>query len=365
MRKASESRSKDEYWSKRAFSDFIQRDTLMSSVLCRGSRTMQVRHMEAFLALAQVLNYRRAAEMVHLSQPALSEQIRELERDLGACLFKRDRSGTVLTPQGAELVPLVRRALEDVSAVRAAVQKHPSKSRRHLLTIGVMAGGVGPRTWPLFAEFHRRCPDVELRICQVGFADALPALAERHIDVLAATGPFGEADGLVTTVGRVSVGAIMAAHIPQACDESVDVDWVAARAVLRPPPGMGDTFDAFWMMRSRTVRRSRQVVVAEADIGIMLRMVATGVVGLWPTLVPSGPGTVVRPLTEPLWAPLQLVSRRRASSQAALMTHLASELAGSSAPEVGVAVTGDDEAVGRDAPRDGDPVERHDIPVSR
>src|SRR5258705_7426953 len=61
---------------------------------------MELRHIRSFLSLAKTLNFSRTAEIIHISQPALSLQIQALENEIGAKLFERDRRKTVLTSAG-------------------------------------------------------------------------------------------------------------------------------------------------------------------------------------------------------------------------------------------------------------------------
>src|SRR5258705_1078169 len=61
---------------------------------------MELRHIRSFLSLAKTLNFSRTAEIIHISQPALSLQIQALEDEIGAKLFERDRRKTVLTSAG-------------------------------------------------------------------------------------------------------------------------------------------------------------------------------------------------------------------------------------------------------------------------
>jgi DNA-binding transcriptional LysR family regulator len=289
---------------------------------------MQIPQIDAFLAVARRLSFRRAAEDLRLSQSAVSDRIHELERDVGAVLFVRDRSGTALTDAGIRLLPVAARAAEDVAAIRAAVRAEP---RRPTLTLGLMPGGVGPTTWPLIAQFARCYPDVELRIVCVGFADALPRLEEGGIDVLLAIGPFAEQSGQTTTVGFTELNGIMANWLPQAHDERVGVEWLAARIALIPPPQMGTAYEKFWTIRERATRRSRSLVVPDAGVPDMLRMIERGAVGLWPRLITARDTLTVLPLDEPRQAPLQLVARHRPSSEAANFTRLGAAMAKSAA----------------------------------
>lgn len=88
---------------------------------------MELRHLRCFVVLAEELHFTRAAERLHIEQSPLSRTIKELEDDLGALLFNRDRRGTRLTDAGKAFLLDVRRlfttldqARENVKAVSAA-----------------------------------------------------------------------------------------------------------------------------------------------------------------------------------------------------------------------------------------------------
>src|SRR3954468_19877075 len=72
---------------------------------------VHVRDLRYFVAVAEELHFTRAAERLYVSQPALSKQIRALERQLGPELFRRDRRGVALPPAGAALLPYAERLL--------------------------------------------------------------------------------------------------------------------------------------------------------------------------------------------------------------------------------------------------------------
>jgi DNA-binding transcriptional LysR family regulator len=79
------------------------------------------RFLRQFVAVAETLSFRQAAERLHISQPPLSRAIRELETRLGTLLFERDTTGVELTPAGQRLLPLARRILRLMAEAEAAV----------------------------------------------------------------------------------------------------------------------------------------------------------------------------------------------------------------------------------------------------
>ena len=84
---------------------------------------MELRQLEAFVAVAEELHFGRAAERLRLSPPTLSELIRRLERELGTPLFTRTTRRVVITSAGAELLARSKVILDEVAAAGAAVRR--------------------------------------------------------------------------------------------------------------------------------------------------------------------------------------------------------------------------------------------------
>ncbi|WP_406059695.1 LysR substrate-binding domain-containing protein [Streptomyces sp. NBC_01077] len=147
--------------------------------------TMDVhgRDLRYFVAVAEELHFTRAAERLYVSQPALSKQIRALERQLGAPLFDRDRHGVRLTPVGTALLPHARAVLAAWAEADGAVRRARADEQATLV-VGMSTspgrGGLLPAIRSRFTEAH---PEAVLRLRQVGWEDPTAGLADGASDV--------------------------------------------------------------------------------------------------------------------------------------------------------------------------------------
>src|SRR5258708_28815903 len=107
---------------------------------------MELRQIRSFLSIAETLHFGRTAELIHLSQPALSLQIRALEEDVGVRLFERNRRKTTLTPAGVAFRDDAVRALSQLDqAIRRA--RLAANGKRGLFRTGFSSTpvtGIGP-----------------------------------------------------------------------------------------------------------------------------------------------------------------------------------------------------------------------------
>lgn len=144
---------------------------------------MDLRHLRYFVAVAEELNFRRAAERLHVSQPPLSAQIAQLETELGARLLERSPGQqTRLTPAGAVLLEEARFILEKLNQSVEKVRR-ADKGEIGTLTIGMtssMAYGVVPL---LLRDFRQENPSVALRLLELTTAQQEKALLDRTIDL--------------------------------------------------------------------------------------------------------------------------------------------------------------------------------------
>jgi DNA-binding transcriptional LysR family regulator len=147
------------------------------------TKDVHVRDLRYFVAVAEELHVTRAAEKLYVSQPALSKQIRALERQLGAELFRRGRHGVALTPAGEALLPHARTVLEAWEAGAAAVEAAKA-AQRSTLVVGMSTspgrGGLLPAVRSRFTAVH---PGVTVRLRQMSWDDPTAGLADGTADV--------------------------------------------------------------------------------------------------------------------------------------------------------------------------------------
>lgn len=155
-----------------------------------------IRQMRYFDALATTLHFGRAAEMVHVSQPALSAQIMEMEAHLGVTLIERTRNHTLLTRKGEEVLKHVRTVLDEVDRLEQTARAHGGPFEG-LLRIGVIPT-VAPYLVPRLIPFLReRYPTVVFELKEAVTDRLLADLNEGRLDAVIAALPI-EADSIRT-----------------------------------------------------------------------------------------------------------------------------------------------------------------------
>jgi DNA-binding transcriptional LysR family regulator len=144
---------------------------------------MDIRSLACFVAVAEVLHFRRAAERLNLTQPALSQRIRVLEEEVGADLFERDRRHVALTPAGEAFLGPARAAVTNANAAKAlalrAVRGEVGQLRLGFTVIAFYYG-VLPEA---VRTFRTRFPDVAVELAEMNSPSLEAAIAAGDVDV--------------------------------------------------------------------------------------------------------------------------------------------------------------------------------------
>jgi DNA-binding transcriptional LysR family regulator len=122
---------------------------------------MELRQLRSFVAVAEELHFRRAADRLHLAQPSVSQQIRTLEAELGVRLFERNRRGAALTAAGGALLTEAREVLAQADRA-AAVARSVGSGERGRLRISLTRSLTGGVAGAIVDAYRARYPEVEL-----------------------------------------------------------------------------------------------------------------------------------------------------------------------------------------------------------
>ncbi|MGK4578960.1 LysR family transcriptional regulator [Kitasatospora sp. HPMI-4] len=176
---------------------------------------MELRQLRYFQAVAEEGNLTRAAQRLYLSGPTLSQQIRLLEKELGAALFERGAGGMALTQAGLALLPEAKAALDAVERARRAVES-ATRTEPVVLRVGVPAGVpaalvrcVREAGAALRQAGSGELPPVRIRFLDASTAEQLDRLADGDLDLGLLTAPFPTAGLRTLTVWQEPMGVVM------------------------------------------------------------------------------------------------------------------------------------------------------------
>ena len=185
---------------------------------------MELRHLKYFLAVAEQRSFSRAAQLLHVSQSAIGEQISDLEAEIGVRLLERGARQTTLTDSGAVFLTHARRVLEESRNAVAEAQR-AERGETGVLRIGFFAGGVGEGFPELIRSFRKLHPRVELSLLEMISGEQWPALIEGRIDIgfTRTPEPQYRRDLKSETVQTDPIVAILPATHPKASSKRLDL----------------------------------------------------------------------------------------------------------------------------------------------
>jgi DNA-binding transcriptional LysR family regulator len=143
---------------------------------------MDLRSLRHFLAVADTLNFSRAAEKLHRTQPSLSRSIRELEAEFGVSLFDRTGRRVALRPEGELLLAQARYLVEDAERLRAKAQLL-AKGRIYVMRLGAASNTLERVLPQVLRLYHKEWPTVELQLRSGGGSSLLAAVERNELDV--------------------------------------------------------------------------------------------------------------------------------------------------------------------------------------
>ncbi|WP_328979962.1 LysR family transcriptional regulator [Streptomyces canus] len=263
---------------------------------------MDLRRLRYFLVLAEELNFTRAAHRLHIAQPALSQQIKALERDIGAPLLERNSRGCRLTAVGEVVAREAGELLAHVAASQERIRAAVGGQRRQLRLALTRSARGGPVD-ALLAAFRARHPDVDLVVRTGWTSHNITELLAGRLDAAFVRPPLGGEGLECRQIAREELLVAVPAEHPLARERRITRGQIVAEPVVLWPrenaPGMHDLIS-----RQLWPDRGPRIVREEPDDEQLLLSVAAGV-GIAP--VPEGraralriPGVRLKHVTAPM-----------------------------------------------------------------
>ena len=205
---------------------------------------MELRHLRYFVAVAEELHFRRAAERLHVAQPAVSEQVRKLEDELGVRLFERTRRRVALTAEGGVLLPEAHRVLRQAEAARLAVRAAHSRPGT-VLRIGYIPASLPATVTRAVQRLGRVMPQLATTMEPGTGLGLLDAVRAEEIDAAVVSLPLPTAGLRVTALGDQQAVAVFPVGHDQAIKRRVRLDQIAPeRMVMLPRDSDRPFYDA-------------------------------------------------------------------------------------------------------------------------
>ena len=152
---------------------------------------MTLNELRYIIAVAQELNFRRAAEKAFISQPALSLGIQKLEEELGVRIFERGKNEVTVTPVGMEIIEHAQRALEEAERIHE-IARQGENQLSGSLRLGIIHS-VGPYLLPdLIPALKKQAPEMTVAIEENITANLDTLLRNGKLDVIIIALPFGD-----------------------------------------------------------------------------------------------------------------------------------------------------------------------------
>jgi DNA-binding transcriptional LysR family regulator len=243
---------------------------------------MELRHLRYFLAVAEELNFTRAAKRLNIAQPPLTQQIKALEAEMGVALFDRTGYRVELTDAGRSFLPQVARILADVRNAVEIARRAALGEVGHVRVGFTESASFNPLVTAAFRNFRTACPEVEVSLEESPSTVLATALREGRIDAAFVRPPLRTAEGIALHLidEEEMVVAVPSSH-PLAQRADLEMRDLAEETFVLYPrterPGLADTVIAACekagfvpKVRQYTPQLSSTINLVAAALGISI-----------------------------------------------------------------------------------------------
>lgn len=259
---------------------------------------LELRHLRAFLAVAEELHFGRAAARLAITQPGLSQQVQGLEAALGVTLFDRARRRVALTPAGRVLLAEAPRLTAQVDRV-ADLTRRAASGQVGRLVIGSAQSATYEVLPRLLSEYRRAHPGVDLDLREMNSPLQIEALRAGQIDVAFVRTPVDTGKLATHPLREEQLMVVLPRRHPLARQARVTLRALAREPLILHPVGPRPNWSDFMIGLARGVGVEPTIAEQASETSVAMSFVAAGL-GL--TVVPDSfsalrhPATVLRPL---------------------------------------------------------------------
>ncbi|TVT53539.1 LysR family transcriptional regulator [Amycolatopsis rhizosphaerae] len=194
---------------------------------------MELRQLRYFLTVAEELHFGRAAERLHIGQPAVSQQLRRLERELGVSLFDRTTRTVTLTEAGKRLVPHARAVIAAETRAKEAIVGLRAE-QAGTVRLGT-SDGLGARLDRLLARFSHYCPAAQVELVHAPTEQRLRAVRSGELDATLVRGKWDRPELRLIPVWTDRVLAALPAAHPLALRGEIEIAALAGLPLRLSP----------------------------------------------------------------------------------------------------------------------------------
>ena len=285
---------------------------------------MELRHLRYFVAVAEELHFGRAAARLNVAQPALSQQIKQLERELGALLLARTKRRVALTEPGRVFLAEARRTLAQAElAVEVARGAEAGEVGR--LRIGYVDAALWGPLPEVIRAYRERFPRVAVRMLERLPAEQPTDLRRGDLDLAIGPPPPASAQVEVAAFTEETVMVALSIGHPLASRDAISIGELADDPWVLVPPGVPSQLRSTALGAAAAAGFTPRVAQEARELDTLIALVSAG---LGVTLVPDSaarlprPGVVFRQLAGKA-LPFRLVAlRRRGLASPAVRTFL-------------------------------------------
>ena len=274
--------------------------------------TLEIRHLQLVDAIAETGTVTAAAGRLHVTQSALSHQLRDIESRLGVTLFERLGRRMVLTPAGARVRESARTILQDLANAELELRNLNGNGGTIRLCTQCNTG----YHWlpPLLKQFHSRHPSTDVQICVEATKRPLEALLAGEIDLAIMTNPVRDRRVTVTELFRDELVAIVAPSHPWASERWIKVSAFATEHLIIYSADPTDSYAFRYVLSPAGVTPARvsAVPLTEAIVELVKAGLGIGMVARWAVepAVRAGQLAAVRITRQGVFRPWIAVLRR-------------------------------------------------------